>query len=118
MKRIATSIARNELSTIINQVAFGKERITLCRRGKDIVAIIPVEDLELLRTYEDRDDLAAVRKALQEPGEDTPFEEALRELNIDLPDRTEAGGKTKPKAPSKRSPNKGIQTHIAAKKRS
>ncbi len=44
MITISTKEARNQFSTVINQAAFGKERIVLTRRGKAIAAIVPIED--------------------------------------------------------------------------
>jgi prevent-host-death family protein len=53
--------ARNKFSTLINRVAFGRERIVLTRREQKIVAIVPIDDLARLmeldqpdRTEEDR----------------------------------------------------------------
>ncbi len=66
---LSTVLARNEFSTVINRAAFGKERVILARRGKAIAAVVPIEDVELLRALEDRADLAdaiaAEREALE-----------------------------------------------------
>ncbi len=65
---VSTVVARNEFSTVINRAAFGKERVILERRGKAIAAVVPMEDVRLLRALEDRADLAdaiaAEREAL------------------------------------------------------
>ena len=58
MATISTVLARNEFSTVLNRAAFGKERVILARRGKAIAAVVPIEDVELLRALEDRADLA------------------------------------------------------------
>ena len=47
-QEIALSELRENLSDLINESAFGKKRIVLNRRGKRIVAIVPIEDLEAL----------------------------------------------------------------------
>ena len=69
MPAVSTVIARNEFSTVLNRAAFGKERVILERRGKAIAAVVPMEDVELLRALEDRADLAdaiaAEREALE-----------------------------------------------------
>ena len=69
MATLSTVLARNEFSTVINRAAFGKERVILARRGKAIAAVVPMEDVELLRALEDRADLAdaiaAEREALE-----------------------------------------------------
>jgi prevent-host-death family protein len=58
MATVSTVLARNEFSTVLNRAAFGKERVILARRGKAIAAVVPMEDVELLRALEDRADLA------------------------------------------------------------
>jgi prevent-host-death family protein len=69
MPAVSTVVARNEFSTVLNRAAFGKERVILARRGKAIAAIVPMDDVKLLRALEDRADLAdaiaAEREALQ-----------------------------------------------------
>ena len=42
------------------------ERIILERRGKEVAAIVSMDDLALLQMLEDRDDVRAARKALAE----------------------------------------------------
>ncbi len=68
MTRLPASAVREEFSETLNRVAYKGERIVLERRGKDVAALVPVEDLELLERLEDRMDLDAARKALEEPG--------------------------------------------------
>jgi prevent-host-death family protein len=67
---ISTVKARNQFSTILNRVAFGKERMVLTRRGKEVVAMIPMEDLRLLECFlerlEDQIDIEDARAALAE----------------------------------------------------
>ena len=50
-----TSISelKRDLSTIINRAAYGKERIVLTRRGRDLVAVIPLEDLKELEVLDE-----------------------------------------------------------------
>ena len=52
----------------VNRVAYGKERVILSRRGRDLAAIVPLEDVELLEALEDRLDLDAARAALKKAG--------------------------------------------------
>ncbi len=68
MTRISTVEARDQLSEMINRAAYGKERIVLTRRGKDLVAMVPLDDLNLLEEMEERADLAAVRKSWKAQG--------------------------------------------------
>lgn len=48
MSSITTASAREHFSEIVNRSSYGKERIVLSRRGKDLAAIIPMEDLKLI----------------------------------------------------------------------
>lgn len=64
MAQVNTVNARAQFSDIINRAAFGKERVTLTRRGKEIVAVVPIEDVMLLEALEDKIDLEEARAAL------------------------------------------------------
>jgi prevent-host-death family protein len=66
MGQVNTVNARAQFSEIINRAAFGKERVTLTRRGKEIVAVVPIEDVQLLEALEDKIDLEEARVALAE----------------------------------------------------
>jgi prevent-host-death family protein len=66
MGQVNTVDARAQFSEIINRAAFGKERMILTRRGKEIVAVVPIEDVKLLEALEDRIDLEEARVALLE----------------------------------------------------
>ena len=81
MSRIAASEAREKFATILNEVAFGGERVLLHRHGKDVAAVVPIEDLELLEALEDKMDLDTARKALAEKGSRVKWEELRKELS-------------------------------------
>lgn len=66
MAKVSTAEARSEFSDIINRASFGKERVVLTRRGKELAAVVPIEDLELLERLEDRLDLEDARAALKD----------------------------------------------------
>ena len=66
MGQVSTVDARKQISEIINRAAFGKERMILTRRGKELVAVVPIEDVKLLEALEDRMDLEEARAALSE----------------------------------------------------
>ena len=80
MGRIAASEAREKFATILNEVAFGGERILLHRHGKDVAAVVPIEDVELLEALEDKMDLDAARKALAEKGPRIKWEQLKKQL--------------------------------------
>jgi prevent-host-death family protein len=66
MGQVSTVDARKQISEIINRAAFGKERMILTRRGKELVAVVPIEDVKLLEALEDKMDLEEAREALSE----------------------------------------------------
>ena len=83
MTRVATGRLREDLSTLLNRVAFGKERVIVCRRDKDLVAVVPIEDLELLKKLEDYVDLEEALAALSEPGRNVPYGKVRKELGLE-----------------------------------
>jgi len=54
----------------------------LHRHGKDVAAIVPVEDLELLQQLEDRMDLETARKALSEKSPRVSWKKLKAELGL------------------------------------
>lgn len=66
MTRLNVSDVRDDFAEVVNRVAYRGERIVINRRGKDIVAMVPVEDVAMLEALEDRVDIAQARKALAE----------------------------------------------------
>lgn len=63
---INTMDAKEQFADLITRVSHQKERVILTRRGKEIAAIIPLEDLQLLEQSEDRHDLREAIDALKE----------------------------------------------------
>lgn len=55
---------RGRLADALNRVLYQGERIILERRGKEVAAIVSLDDLALLQLLEDREDLRAARKAI------------------------------------------------------
>ncbi len=82
MAAISTGKARNQFAELINRTAYGKQRSTLTRRGKEVAAVVPIEDLRLLELLEDRLDLEQARQALAEEGEDERWEDLKAELGL------------------------------------
>ncbi len=81
MAVMTASEARERFADTLNRVAYGGERVVLQRHGKPAVALVPVEDLELLRALEDRIDLADARAALAEGGA-VPWDRLKAELGL------------------------------------
>jgi len=81
MNAMTTVEARDRFSDLLNRAAYGKERVILTRRGKELVAVVPLEDLELLEAIEEVIDLQDARKALEESGSVT-LEDLKEELGL------------------------------------
>ena len=81
MSKITAVDARQQFADIINRSTYAKERIVITRRGKDLAAVVPIEDLKLLEEIEDHIDLEAARKALKESGS-VPWKKVKAELGL------------------------------------
>ena len=85
MVRMNTSDVRHEFAEVINRAAYRGERIVLHRRGRDVAAIISLEDLELLERLEDENDVRAAKAALRESKKKgtKPLPKVMEELGIE-----------------------------------
>lgn len=63
---INTIDAKEDFSELINRVSHNKERIILLRRGKEVAALIPIEDLALIEASQGKNDLEEAVSALKE----------------------------------------------------
>ena len=81
MTRLSASAVREDFAETLNRVAYRGERIVLDRRGKSVAALVPLEDLELLRRIEDLLDNEAATDARKEQGR-VPWPTLKRELNL------------------------------------
>ncbi len=88
MTRLNVSKAREEFPEVVNRAAYGKERTIVSRRGKDLAAVIPIDDLRLLERLAqeelDRIDLEDARAALAEAEEKgtISLEDARKRLGL------------------------------------
>ena len=84
MSTVTTVKARESFSEVVNRSAYGKERIVLTRRGKEIAAVVPVEDLKLLEKLETHLDLEDIERALDDPEnkESIPWSRVKKELGL------------------------------------
>jgi prevent-host-death family protein len=84
MDSVTTAEARKQLAELVNRVAYGKERVVLTRHGREVAAVVPLEDLRLLERLRGRLTRRQVQRALKEVQDRgaVPWE-ALREA-LDL----------------------------------
>lgn len=66
LRKYTTGEARDRFSEVVNEAAYGAERVVLTRHGKDVAAVVPMSDLELLHELERIIDVEEARKALAE----------------------------------------------------
>jgi prevent-host-death family protein len=66
MKTLDATTARDEFADMLNRAAYGKERVILTRRGRELAAVVPIEDVRLLEELEARMELQDARAALAE----------------------------------------------------
>ena len=81
-----TSNTKVTLAETLERVVSKRERVIVRRRGKNVAAIVPMEDLATLEELEDRRDLEQAKKALadaKKKGEKPiPWTKAKRELGL------------------------------------
>ena len=84
MTTISTVKARENFSDLVNRSAYGKDRVVLTRRGKGVVAVVPIEDLKLLEAMEDRLDIEDIEKALADPENKRaiPWDKVKKDLGL------------------------------------
>ena len=84
MDDISTGDARKYLAELVNRVAYGKERVVLTRHGKQVCALVPMEDLSFLERIRDAATRSDVTDALEEHagGESVAWTDLKRELGL------------------------------------
>jgi prevent-host-death family protein len=86
MAHLNVSEARSGFSEIVNSAAYGGKRTVISRHGKEVAAVIPIEDLRLLeRLVEaemDRQDIEAARAAMISPGDNISLQDLKREIGL------------------------------------
>jgi prevent-host-death family protein len=66
MRQYTTGEARERFSEVVNEAAYGAKRVVLTRHGKNIAAVVPIADLDLLNEIERIIDVKEAGKALVE----------------------------------------------------
>ena len=93
MTRMTASEAISHLPDALARAERG-DRIVLEDSGRDVAALVSLQDLALLRRFEDLDDLRAAEQALAESDERIPYDQVRKELGLaeagaDLPGHTD-----------------------------
>lgn len=81
---ISVADARNDLAALLNRVAYGKERLVITRHGREVAAIVPLEDLNLanrLRRFVARKDVSRALAEL-DAGQAASWEKLREELGL------------------------------------
>ena len=83
MVRLTATEAREHFADTLNRVSYRGERIVVFRRGgKDVAAVVPMDDLELLQKLEDRLDRDAIQKTLAKPGKRVSYRAFRKTLGL------------------------------------
>jgi len=72
MNAIAITEARNDLYNIVNRAFSINERTIIAKKGKNVAAVIGLEDLEFLNNLDEAEDRVLAEmadEAMKEPGE-------------------------------------------------
>jgi len=83
MTRMGVSDAREHLSEVVDRARYTQERVVLTKRGREVGAIISIDDLQLLEMLEDQLDIKEARQALEESqGERISYDEVRKKLGL------------------------------------
>jgi hypothetical protein len=81
MTRLKTPTSSTAFSRAVKKASRGKRFTILGTDGKPAAALVPLEDAEFMQRLEDKMDIEAAEKALQEPG-GISLEELRKKLGI------------------------------------
>jgi prevent-host-death family protein len=84
MKHVTTADVRKNMAELVNRAAYGGERFVVTRHGKELVAIVPLEDvtlLERLRSLVARREYESALREITETGT-VPWDEVRRALDL------------------------------------
>ena len=81
-RRLNASQVRAGFAEAVNRATFAGERTVIRRHGKDVAAVVSVEDLKTLEALEDKLDLEEARRIMKRPGRLVPWEKVKLELGL------------------------------------
>ena len=83
MTRMGVSDAREHLGDVVDRARYTQERVVLTKRGREVGAIISIDDLKLLEMLEDQLDIKEARLALEtSQGERVSYNEVRKKLGL------------------------------------
>ncbi len=88
MDTVTVAEARKNFSELMAQVAYTRKRVLVERRGKPMMALVSIEDLERLEALED-DKEARRAQALAALEMATQFRQTMAQKGVVFPDSTE-----------------------------
>jgi prevent-host-death family protein len=84
MEQITTAEARKQMAELLNRAAYGKERFVVTRHGKELVAIVPLEEISLLdklRALLSKKEFEAALQEVQD-GDTRSWTDVRRDLDV------------------------------------
>ncbi|NOQ52930.1 MAG: type II toxin-antitoxin system prevent-host-death family antitoxin [Desulfuromonadaceae bacterium] len=80
---MGVSDARDHLSEVVDRARYMHDRVVLTKRGREVGAIISIDDLKLLEMLEDQLDIKEAREALEESqGERISYDGVRKKLGL------------------------------------
>jgi len=80
---MGVSDAREHLGDVVDRARYTQERVVLTKRGREVGAIISIDDLKLLEMLEDQLDIKEARLALEtSQGERVSYNEVRKKLGL------------------------------------
>lgn len=84
MKEISTAETRKHMAELLNRAAYGGERFVVTRHGKELAAIVPLSEVNLLdrlRALLDRKDFEAAVEEVRTAGTRS-WDDVRRDLDV------------------------------------
>jgi len=82
MTHLSVSELRSNLADVVNRVAYAKEQVITERKGRELVAMVPLADLRWMEEMEDGLWGQSADRAMREPGEDASLEQIKQEVGL------------------------------------
>lgn len=80
-RSLSVAEVREQLADMLNEVKYAKKRTVVTKHGREVAAVVSVEDLQLLERIEDFIDVAtALERLTNNPQPPMDWDDALKEL--------------------------------------